>query len=344
MALQIPELYNFGNAQAGIAMQQQSTKYLADQMANLGAQISESISMNNARKEAEELQPFIQSQYQRGFQEIENGNVAQGISSIYGVGSQIAGNPILGRIAQDANQAASYAATAAMRRRLSEMEYEQKTDFENLRQSNRIELKEEAGMTPSAVQSAERYMLGLVNKLNDPEATISEQRNNATALQQAVNRMQAAGQEVGAFDVNPALNGWINEKLKPLTDTLNDTLKMAGDSNLSSDQRNKLLSGAKELENEIKKIRSFEIKVDQSAQPTAGIEGAMPVQNNPYQGTPDQIRQQQEADAEFATQNDIIPIVPEDTGDTPQSVLQAVKEGRMTKEQARKIAQERGWK
>lgn len=300
MALPSPNIgiYDFGQAQRGIAMQQDATQYLVQNMTNLGKGIAESISLNNARKEAEELGPIIQSQYMNAFKEIENGNVAQGLSGVYGTSMQISANPLLKRIAQDANQAASYASTAAYRRTMEGIELENRLAYEDARQKNRMELKEAGGgMTNSAAQSAERYMLGLVNKLNDPDASIADQKNSAAALQQAIDRMAAAGQEIGAFEINPGLNSLINEGLKPMVDTLNETLNLAKDENLPADKKAELLRGARELEGEIKKIRGFEIKVNQ---PQPSMDG-MPM-----------------PDLSNVGNEDIIPIVPDPTSNQQQ--------------------------
>lgn len=128
-SFQIPETYDFGTAQRGIAMQNQGTNELVNQMSNLGSQIAESISLNNARKEATRLAPIIQAQYQKGFEEIAKGNIGGGLGSIYGTSSRVMQNPILSRMAQDANQAAGYIANSQIKTLMEDKQLQNRKAF-----------------------------------------------------------------------------------------------------------------------------------------------------------------------------------------------------------------------
>lgn len=73
----------------------QSQQYASQGFVNLGKQISASIQLNNAKREAQEAAPLLAASYQNGMQAIMNNQIPEGISTIFAANAQFANNPIL---------------------------------------------------------------------------------------------------------------------------------------------------------------------------------------------------------------------------------------------------------
>jgi len=85
---------------------QEATQYLGKSLISLGDQISNTLSMKAAQKEAEQIAPFLQRSYFEAYEDIAKGNSALGISKAIGLASQYGANPILGRVTKEATQLA----------------------------------------------------------------------------------------------------------------------------------------------------------------------------------------------------------------------------------------------
>ncbi len=97
---------NFNPIVAGQQAQNQQSEFLVNNLSNLGQSISDSISINNMRKEAQAVAPQLQQAYNQGFQAIDQGDIGAGLSHIAGINAQYAGNPILAKIGSEAQQSA----------------------------------------------------------------------------------------------------------------------------------------------------------------------------------------------------------------------------------------------
>lgn len=110
--------YDFGNQYRAGAELAQGSRQIANQMVNLGASISASLTENNQRKEAQALAPQLAATYQQGFKDIFSGNPAGGLSTIYGASAQASTNPFLARMAESATTAANWATNNFMKQQM----------------------------------------------------------------------------------------------------------------------------------------------------------------------------------------------------------------------------------
>lgn len=208
MALQIPELYNFGNAYAGLQQQAQGSSHLANRLAGLGAQIADTISTQNMRREADALAPVIGQQYQAGLQQIMSGDVGGGLGAIYSTGAMASRNPLLARMANDASQAAGYIANNYLKGQLqnAEMGWRQTLQNERFnatsllekdRQGNRLAMVDARGeqraqeqMTPDKIQSHYRqYWKNRDKTLEELTESREEETPNPDRISELQNRL-----------------------------------------------------------------------------------------------------------------------------------------------------------
>lgn len=139
---------NFAPQIQSNALSEASTRYAIQNMASLGQNIANSLSIQNARKEAEAMGPIYGQQYQQGFQAIQNGDVAGGLGQIYATSSQAGQNPILARMTQETNQAAGYLANNYFKGQLQQQAFGQRAMLQEDAQAFRqgLENQEQAGM------------------------------------------------------------------------------------------------------------------------------------------------------------------------------------------------------
>ncbi len=109
---------NFNPIVAGQQAQNQQSEFLVNNLSNLGQSISDSISINNMRKEAQQAAPAIQDAYNQGFQAIQGGQIGQGLAHIASVNAQYAGNPILAKIGSEAQQSGALLAHGVVQSQL----------------------------------------------------------------------------------------------------------------------------------------------------------------------------------------------------------------------------------
>lgn len=112
---------DFGFLNSGQALINDSTRYAAGSLAQLGSDITESVSLNNARKEAETYAPLMADSFRKSFELLEAGDIGGGLSGVFATSSQFAQNPILARISEDAIKSASILASTSMRNDIAQL-------------------------------------------------------------------------------------------------------------------------------------------------------------------------------------------------------------------------------
>lgn len=330
--------YDFGNQYRGATTQYQAGVNIAQQMSGLGKRIADSISYQNQQKEARELTPVIGAEYQSGLQKIMAGDVGGGLGQIYSTSAMASQNPLLARMTNDANQAAGYIANNYLKGQLLGQEYGLRENLANTRFQNqmtlqndaqqaRTDLRGSAGVSPQQLQSRYRsYWTNrdkLVEEINAARSEGNETRltelrdrliqEDATVLKNGMNMVQDDGTPFLSQEQADAV-GKVQQQFSKL--------KAVG---AQGEDAEKVI---REYNQFMHQIRDRGQKlVDQRLQSMgaqAPIEGELPDLGAPNE--------------------DIAPIVgDEDQVLTPDAVLERVRQGTMTKEEARKIAQQQGW-
>jgi len=106
---------NFNPIVAGQQAQNQQSQFLVNNLSNLGQSISDSISINNMRKEARDAAPIYGQALQQGLGAIQNGDIAGGVQQIYQTNAHFASNPLLAHVGQQAAQGAGMMANGQIR-------------------------------------------------------------------------------------------------------------------------------------------------------------------------------------------------------------------------------------
>lgn len=81
----------------------QSQQFLAGNLINLGQQITQSISQNNMRNEAQQMAPLLAQQYQDAFKNLQSGQVGTGMGQIAQITAAASRNPLLANMTHQMN-------------------------------------------------------------------------------------------------------------------------------------------------------------------------------------------------------------------------------------------------
>lgn len=331
--------YDFGNVYRGATTQYQAGADIAQQMSALGKRIAESISTQNAQREARELTPIIGAEYQSGLQKIMAGDVGGGLGQIYSTSAMASQNPLLARMAQDASTAAGYIANNQLKQGLLNQEYRMRESLTNQRfegqrllqedrQAHDLQMlqgRQQQPMNPDKIQShyrnywsnRDKTMASLEDAISLGDAAQVDELRGRLAQEDAT--LIANGLKVERQDGTSLLS---ESEYKKFIELQNQFSTL----DLKSEEGKKL---AKEYNNFISNIKSrgeelIQEKLKMFNHRNVPIEGELP-----DLGTPNE---------------DIAPIAgDEEQVLTPDAVLERVRQGTMTKEEARRIAEQQGW-
>jgi polyhydroxyalkanoate synthesis regulator phasin len=97
-----------------------TSNFLVNNLANTGKAIGQALAIDAARAQAAEILPQLNESYLAGMEQINNGNIGVGLGMIFDTASYAQTNPLLSRIARDAQISASQVAQAKLETILTE--------------------------------------------------------------------------------------------------------------------------------------------------------------------------------------------------------------------------------
>lgn len=178
----------------------QQKDYTSQNLVNLGGAIQQSLSAQNMRAEAAHAAPLLQQQYAQGFSQIQNGDVAGGLSQIYGAGAPYAGNPLISQYAQQAQQGAALVAHGVVQGQLLSGRLQSQMAIAGGHDATRIAVGWGNNQT-SAQNNANNNATSVANNIN----TNTTSANNTDVTQQGLNARQQQALTQKANDLNAIL-------------------------------------------------------------------------------------------------------------------------------------------
>lgn len=354
--------YDFGNQYRAGAELAQGSRQIANQMVNLGASISASLTENNQRKEAQALAPQLAATYQQGFTDIFNGNPSGGLSTIYGASAQASTNPFLARMAESATTAANWATNNFMKQQMqvnsinaqSQLaqdrndEYNRRFGMQNEEYDRRYGMRQDTAenkpLTPSQkfdasikVQKESDRLFKILNETSDE----TEYTNALTGLNNVLSAAGKIGEAADLPEVFRAATPEQRDELKAHLSNLRDlqTKINAGETESGgflgwgkTDNKKRLAEIQKEVD-AIHKTAQEALKLEKPDEATP-IEGELPLSPSTGEDTIPLTGELQGTDAQKAMQAEEL---------EQAAILQQVQSGQLTREQAIEIARQRGW-